>query len=54
MGSQEPSVRIGPEYLETDGVDANEIITLGGVQLDDWQKEILNDCMARDEYGQWA
>lgn len=54
MGSQEPSVRIGPEYLETDGVDANEIIALGGVQLDDWQKEILNDWMARDEYGQWA
>lgn len=52
MGRQEPSVRIVPNYVETDGLDAERILRSGNLTLDIWQSEILNDWMAiRDR--QW-
>ena len=43
MGSQEPSVRIAPKYKDTDGGDAASILALGGMILDPWQTDILED-----------
>lgn len=52
MGRQEPSVRIVPNYVETDGLDAEKILRSGGLILDIWQSEILNDWMAIKD-NQW-
>lgn len=52
MGRQEPSVRVVPDYVETDGLDAERILRSGGLILDIWQASILNDWMAIDN-GHW-
>lgn len=54
MGNQEPSVRIAPEYLETDGSDAEKILSVGGTILDPWQAEILEDWMAMTPGQKWV
>ena len=54
MGSQEPSVRIAPKYKTTDGADAAAILRVGGVNLDPWQMDILDDWMGRTASGRWA
>ena len=54
MGNQEPSVRIAPEYHESDGMDAAAILAVGGLYLDPWQGYVLDDWMARDPSGRWA
>ena len=54
MGSQEPSVRIAPEYRESDGRDAARILSIGGLHLDEWQSTILDDWMALTPAGKWA
>ncbi|MBQ1571586.1 MAG: terminase family protein [Clostridiales bacterium] len=54
MGSQEPSVRVCPEYLQSDGMDAAKILSIGGLILDPWQSDILDDWMARTPSGKWA
>lgn len=46
MGSQEPSVRIVPEYDDTDGGDAAKILKAGGIVFDPWQRLVINDWMA--------
>lgn len=46
MGTQEPTHRIVPEYKRTDGLDARRLLFAGGLDLDPWQSEILNDWMA--------
>ena len=46
IGSQQPTVRIVPEYDITDGFDARKILFEGGIDLDPWQSELLNDWMA--------
>lgn len=38
MGSQEPSVRIAPEYIHTDGEDAVKILAAGRLFVDPWQE----------------
>ena len=53
MGSQEPSVRVCPEYLQSDGMDAAKILSIGGLILDPWQSDILDDWMARTPSGKW-
>lgn len=54
MGSQEPSVRIAPEYLESDGFDATKLLKVGGLNLDPWQADVLDDWMGRGPSGRWA
>lgn len=54
MGAQEPSVRIAPKYNETDGADACAILRAGGVILDPWQMDILDDWLGRNPGGRWA
>lgn len=54
MGSQEPSVRVAPEYLRSDGLSANRILRVGGLILDPWQSDILDDWMGLTPAGKWA
>lgn len=54
MGSQEPSVRIAPDYIDSDGMDAEDILAVGGMQLDPWQADVLDDWMGRSPAGKWA
>lgn len=54
MGSQEPSVRIAPNYNSTDGFDAARILKAGGLILDPWQADVLEDWMGRAASGRWA
>lgn len=53
LGSQEPSVRIVPDYEQTDGLDAAEILRAGGLVLDPWQQGAINDWMAIGPYKKW-
>lgn len=53
MGSQEPSERVVPDYIETDGEDAEALISIGGTSLDPWQCEVLDDWMSLTEDGRW-
>lgn len=46
MGSQQPTARIVPLYEETDGIDARKILFAGGLDLDPWQSDTLNDWLA--------
>lgn len=48
MGRQEPTERIVPQYSKTDGLDARKVLFAGGVDLDPWQSDLLNDWMALD------
>lgn len=54
MGSQEPSVRIAPLFNESDGMDATAVLAIGGMQLDPWQTDILDDWFGRSPSGRWA
>ena len=54
MGSQEPSVRIAPEYIHTDGEDAVKILAAGRLFVDPWQEGILHDWMGRTEEEIWS
>lgn len=53
MGSQEPSVRIAPDYDRTDGPDAEEVLRMGGLILDPWQSDIIGDWLATKN-NKWA
>ena len=53
MGRQEPSERIAPKYKQTDGGDASKILALGGLILDPWQSDILEDWMAVTPGHKW-
>lgn len=54
MGSQEPSARIAPRYDKTDGGDAQRILRAGGIILDPWQADVLDDWMSKGASGRWA
>lgn len=54
MGSQEPSVRIVPSYVRSDGMDACRILRAGGLTLDPWQATALDDWMGRTPSGRWS
>lgn len=46
IGSQQPTARIAPQYEVTDGLDARKILFAGGLDLDPWQSDLINDWMA--------
>ena len=54
MGSQEPSVRIAPDYKTSDGLDACKILRAGGTILDPWQAAVLDDWLGRSASNRWA
>lgn len=53
MGCQEPSVRIAPKYKDTDGNRAAQILQVGGMTLDPWQSDILDDWLAYNPGSKW-
>lgn len=53
MGAQEPSERVAPDYVRTDGADAAAILRVAGLMLDPWQSDILDDWMAMSPGNKW-
>lgn len=53
MGCQDPSVRISPKYDKSDGQRAAKILRFGGLVLDPWQMEVLDDWMAYSPGQKW-
>lgn len=53
LGSQEPCVRVSPQYDETDGIQAEQILRNGELILDPWQSSVLCDWMAIVPSGKW-
>lgn len=54
MGSQEPTARIAPNYQQSDGFKAAKILQIGGLTLDPWQADVLDDWMSKTPSGKWA
>jgi len=54
LGNQEPCARIAPPYSKTDGGDACAVLRAGGIILDPWQMDILDDWLSRTASGRWA
>lgn len=54
MGNQEPSVRIAPNFNSSDGQDALAVLSIGGIHLDPWQADVLDDWFGRGPSGRWA
>ena len=54
MGNQEPSARIAPNYKTSDGMDAASVLAAGGLDLDPWQANVLDDWFGRSASGRWA
>ena len=54
MGCQEPTVRISPNYQTSDGLNAAKVLRVGGLQLDPWQMDILDDWLGKTPSGKWA
>lgn len=54
MGTQEPSERVAPKYSMTDGPDATAILRIGGLILDPWQSDVLDDWMAMNPASKWV
>ena len=52
MGKQVPSVRVAPDYTDTDGRDASMLLSFGEFDLDQWQDGVIDDWMAT-ENGLW-
>ena len=51
-GSQEPTIRIAPKYTKTE-LRAVKLLKVGGLLLDPWQAEILDDWMALTPGNKW-
>lgn len=54
MGSQTPTRRICPDYDMSDGPTATKLLEIGGLILDPWQKDLINDWMALSPSGLWT
>ena len=54
MGCQEPSERIAPKYSRSDGLRASQILRVGGMVLDPWQSDIMDDWLAFTPSMKWA
>jgi len=54
LGKQDPSVRVAPDYKQSDGMDAARILRSGGLILDPWQADALCDWMAMSPAGRWV
>lgn len=54
MGSQTPSVRVVPKHEYTDGADAAKILSVGRLNVDPWQENVLLDWMGRTKADIWA
>lgn len=53
-GSQEPRIRVEPERVGTDGVDAAELMAAYGATLDPWQQTVLDCWLGFDAQGRYS
>lgn len=53
-GRQQPTARVCPEYAETHGPRAYELMRKAGRELMPWQRGLIDDWMARKPNGEWA
>ena len=54
MGCQEPTARIAPNYLQSDGFKAARLLKVGGLTLDPWQADVIDDWLGKTPSGKWA
>lgn len=54
VGSQEPRLRIVPEYISSAGQEAIELCALAGLILDPWEQLVLMDMLGERPDGKWA
>ena len=47
-------MRIAPNYQKSDGLKAAKLLRIGGLQLDPWQMDILDDWLGMTASGKWA
>ena len=52
-GSQQPRIQIEPERVASDGSDAALLMSTYGLDLDEWQKDILDCWLGKDESGKY-
>ena len=52
-GSQEPRICIEPKRYDTDGDDAAALMKEYGLDLDPWQKKVIDAWLGKDEYGKY-
>ncbi len=52
-GSQEPRIKVEPARVSTDGDDAALLMSEYGCILDDWQKDIVDCWLGKDENGNY-
>ncbi len=50
-GSQEPRIKVEPPRFSTDGEDAALLMHEYGCKLDDWQKNVIDCWLGKDENG---
>lgn len=53
-GSQEPRICVEPYRVDTDGEDANLLMSEYGYKLDEWQKSVLDCWLGKDENGSYT
>lgn len=53
-GSQDPRVRLVPDYVSTTGPEAVDLCKLVGLHLVPWQASVLTDSLGEDEFGKWT
>ncbi len=47
-------MRIAPNYQKSDGLKAAKLLRIGGLQLDPWQMDIMDDWLGMTASGKWA
>jgi hypothetical protein len=54
LGSQSPTYRSVPPRVDTRGHDAAELVSIGGLVLDEWQFLVLCDSLGIADSGKWS
>lgn len=52
-GSQEPRIKIEPERVASDGTDAALLMSAYGYELDEWQKNVVDCWLGKDDQGKY-
>lgn len=53
-GSQTPTFKIVPTYNKSDGLSAAKLLKAGGLIMDPWQSDVMDDWLAKSPSGKWA
>lgn len=54
IGSQEPTLRIEPQRVDTDGTDAALLMSEYGSGLDEWERLVVDCWLGKDEDGKYT